>query len=69
MKVLLPLGTVGAVDRDAFRYRLELVPAPLADRELADNEEAAVAQPGWELVSSKVTEDGRTKQRVYRRPA
>jgi hypothetical protein len=48
---------------DDWHYRLVLVPrsSPTHDRD-------TVAQQGWQLVSTKVSEDGLTEQRIYRRP-
>jgi hypothetical protein len=51
---------------DGYRYRLELIPQR---HDGAPDQLRICAPPGWQLVAVKVTEDGRTVQRVYRRPA
>ena len=62
-----------AVPGEIWRYRLEVLPLPRPESSEDSFEQEGVTRlderADWELVPQKVSDDGRTEQRVYRKPA
>jgi len=56
--------------RSEWRYRLELVPVARRDSPAdTPGRDHSPETEEWELVSIRMLEDGRTEQRMYRKPA
>jgi hypothetical protein len=52
-----------------WRYRLEVISLARNDDSRSEEGQAPLdAEQRWELISTKMFEDGRSEQRLYRRP-